>query len=65
MSSSDPLAVVTKSFPEGFAVLTGVPARPIRRLDPKTCLRHRSQYEYHGFIPKNEFAAFRKQELNV
>ena len=58
-------AVVTKSFPEGYGVLAGVPARVIKKLDPEFCPRHRSQYEYHGFIPKADFEAFRSKELFV
>lgn len=57
--------VVTKSFPDGFCVLVGNPARLVRRLDPTVCPRHRSQHEYHGFIPKADFAAFRVRELKV
>lgn len=58
-------AVVTKSFPDGYCVLAGTPARVIKRLDPKNCPRHRSRHEYHGFVPKAEFEAFRAKELLV
>lgn len=58
-------SVVTKSFIEGYCVLVGNPARILRRLDPATCPQHRSPHEYHGFIAKAEFAAFRERELKV
>lgn len=58
-------AVVTKSFPEGYCVLAGQPARVIKRLNPDECVFHKSDYEYHGYIPKKEFEEFRKANLNV
>ena len=58
-------AVVTHSFPKGYAVLVGNPARKIRDLDPAACPRHVSSHEYHGFIPKSEFPVFRARELHV
>lgn len=58
-------AVVTQPFLHGYCVLAGVPARLIKRLDPDRCLRHRSRHEYHGFVPKAEFEAFRAKELMV
>lgn len=58
-------AVVTKSFPEGYCVLGGTPAKVIKRLDPSECVRHKSEHEYHGFIPKAEFEQFRRRNLRV
>jgi len=58
-------SVVTKSFPDGYAVLAGNPARKIRDIDPAACPRHVSRHEYHGFVPKADFKAFRAQELRV
>lgn len=58
-------SVVTKSYPEGYCVLVGAPARPIRSINPNTCQRHRSKHEYHGFIPHAEFPTFRERELKV
>lgn len=58
-------AVVTKSFAEGYCVLAGMPARVVKTLDPLCCLRYRSQHEYHGFIPRAQFEAFRAKELLV
>lgn len=58
-------SVVTRSFPEGYAVIAGNPARKIRDLKPEECPRHVSPHEYHGFVAKKDFAAFRARELRV
>jgi len=58
-------SVVTKSFPEGYAVVAGNPARQIRSFDPADCFEHRSEHEYHGFIRAEDFEAFRRAELDV
>ena len=58
-------AVVTKSFPEGYCVIGGNPARKIKDLDPAECPRHTSKHEYHGYIRKADFAAFREKELRA
>ena len=41
-------AVVTKSFPEGYSVLAGVPAKKIRDLDAGSCVRFRVNHAFHG-----------------
>ncbi len=56
-------SVVSKSFSEGHCVIVGAPARKVRDLDPAKCVLHRSEYEYHGFIPKARFAEFREKYL--
>jgi acetyltransferase-like isoleucine patch superfamily enzyme len=58
-------SVVTKSFKEGHCVVAGTPARIVKELDKDLCIRHKSQFEYHGYIPKVEFDAFRKRHLRV
>ena len=58
-------AVVTRSFPDGHCVIAGNPAREIRKLDPAICIEHKSPHEYHGFIAKVAFEAYRKTNLNV
>lgn len=56
-------AVVTKSFPEGYCVIAGNPARLIRQLEPEKCHRYNSEYEYIGFIPKHYFEQYRRKNL--
>lgn len=56
-------AIVTKSFPQGYCVVAGNPAREIKKLDESACVRHKSKFEYHGYIPKSEFEDFRQRHL--
>lgn len=58
-------SVVTKSFPNGFCVIAGNPAKLLRLLDPSNCIRYRSRYEYNGYVPHSEFEEFRHKFLNV
>lgn len=58
-------SVVTKSFPAGFVVLGGNPARVIRQLDPSRCVRHKSPNEYHGYLRRAEFEVFRARFLSL
>jgi acetyltransferase-like isoleucine patch superfamily enzyme len=58
-------AVVTKSFAEGYCVIAGNPARIIKHLDKSQCIEHKSAYEYHGYIHKDKFEAFRLRQLKV
>lgn len=58
-------AVVTKSFPEGHCVIGGNPAKIIKRLDEKQCIRYDYQKKYIGFIPYDQFEAYRAQFLEI
>lgn len=58
-------AVVTKSFPEGFCVLAGVPAKKIKDLDPSQFKPWIYEHEYYGFIPKDKFEKNRKKWLDI
>ncbi len=58
-------AVVTKSFPEGYCVVAGNPAKVIRNLAREEAVRYRNPHEYNGYIPHAKFAAFRAKYLNV
>lgn len=48
-------AVVTKSFPEGYCVIGGNPARVIKYLEKDKCVRYKNEYEYYGYYPKKKF----------
>lgn len=48
-------SVVTKSFPEGFCVIAGNPAKLIKRLDPSKFRPWRFEFEYYGYITRNDF----------
>ncbi len=58
-------AVVTKSFPDGYCIIAGNPARKIRELEYKQCVKHRSKHEYNGYIPHHRFEEFRKKRLKL
>jgi acetyltransferase-like isoleucine patch superfamily enzyme len=58
-------AVVTKSFPEGYCVIGGNPARIIRRLDPSQCVRYTYRHPYIGFIRQEHFENYRRRNLRL
>lgn len=58
-------AVVTKSFPQGYCVLAGNPARMVRELDRARCLPFKNEFEYNGFIRKEVFDKFRRRSLSL
>lgn len=58
-------AIVTKSFPDGYCVIAGNPARHIRNLEREKCISARSEFEYNGYIPAKDFEAFSKKYLLV
>lgn len=58
-------SVVTKSFPDGYCVIGGNPAKVIKTIPRSDCVEHKSTYEYHGYIPKNDFDKYRAKYLFV
>lgn len=58
-------SVVTKSFEEGHCVIAGSPARVIKRLDKAQCVEYGREDAYHGFVPAENFSAFRKRHLEI
>lgn len=48
-------SVVTKSFPEGFCVIGGNPAKKIKDLDPEKFVPHNNKYEFIGYYPASKF----------
>ena len=57
-------AIVTHSFPDGYCIIAGNPANVIKNLSKDKCIRHKSEFEYCGYIPKEKFADFAKKNLN-
>jgi len=47
-------SIVTKSFPDGYCVVAGNPAKVIKFLDKSKCKPFRNQYEYNGYY-KHDF----------
>lgn len=58
-------AVVTKSFPEGYVVVGGNPAKAIREIDPQACVRYKYPHEYRGYIPAAKFDEWKQWRLSV
>ena len=57
-------SVVTKSFPEGYCVIGGNPAKLIKELDKEKFIQTKYKEEYYGFIPKEDFERFSKKHLS-
>ncbi|MDH7975772.1 acyltransferase [Sphingomonas sp. AR_OL41] len=58
-------AVVTKSFPQGFVVLAGVPARVISELNPASVRHYVNNNPYCGYIPAAYFDEFCRTNLQL
>ncbi|WP_179374544.1 acyltransferase [Winogradskyella wichelsiae] len=58
-------SVVTKSFPDGYCIIGGVPAKIIKTLDPKECVKYQNDIKYHGYIKQDKFAEYRRKNLNI
>lgn len=48
-------SVVSKSFPNGFCVIGGTPAKIIKELDPSKFIPWKDDQEFYGFVPKEDF----------
>jgi acetyltransferase-like isoleucine patch superfamily enzyme len=63
-------SIVTKSFPQGYCVISGNPATIVKdysedeRLKSKF-LQYKNDFEYNGYIPATDFESFRKKHLNL
>lgn len=51
-------SVVTKSFPEGYCVIGGNPAKVIKKLEPENVVFERDDAEYYGYLPVNKFRKY-------
>jgi len=58
-------SVVSKSFPDGYCVVGGVPARVIKHLEREKCVHYEMpRSEYRGYIRDRKFLAFAQRKLN-
>lgn len=48
-------SVVTKSFPDGYCVIAGNPAKIIKNLDPTLVVKPKDAHEYYGYLSKEKF----------
>ena len=58
-------AVVTKSFPEGYCVIGGVPAKELKKLEKEKCIPFKNKIPYNGYIRADRFEQYREKHLNV
>ena len=58
-------AVVTKSFPDGYCILAGVPAKVVKYLDKEKFIPWHYEQEYYGYIPKDKFESVRKKYIDI
>lgn len=58
-------AVVTKSFPDGYCILAGVPAKVVKYLDKEKFVPWHYEQEYYGYIPKDKFESVRKKYIDI
>lgn len=58
-------SVVTKSFPDGYCVIGGNPAKVIKHLDKNKVVKYTNKFAYYGFIKESNFEEFRNKKLRV
>jgi acetyltransferase-like isoleucine patch superfamily enzyme len=58
-------AVVTKSFPDGYCIIGGVPAQKLKQLEKERCTPFKNKIEYNGYIRSDQFEKYRKKHLKV
>lgn len=59
-------SIVTKSFPEGYCIIAGNPAKIIKKLNKVDCVFYKSENEYHGFFKAGrEFERYREKYLSI
>ena len=63
-------SIVTKSFPQGYCVVSGNPAVVVQDYSANPSvfskfIRYKNEFEYNGFIPNTEFAEFRNKYLDI
>ena len=56
-------SVVTKSFPEGYCVIAGNPARKVKDIDREQFIPHDLEYQFYGYVPADKFDKFKKKHL--
>lgn len=57
-------SIVTKSFPEGYCVIAGNPAKIIKYLDKEKVVLPRHP-EYYGYIPKSQFMKIKSKYIDL
>lgn len=58
-------SVVLKSFPDGYCVVGGVPAKVIKLLDKDKFVPWHEEEEWYGYLTKEEFGRYRNKYLDI
>lgn len=58
-------SIVSKSFPDGYCVIAGNPAKQIKLLNKSDCVVFKSEFEYNGYIESQQFEKYRHKYLNI
>jgi acetyltransferase-like isoleucine patch superfamily enzyme len=58
-------AVVTKSFPDGYCIIGGVPASKIKDLEKDLCKPFQNRVAYNGYIRSDKFSEYRRKYLKI
>ncbi|TRX50249.1 acyltransferase [Fulvivirga sp. M361] len=58
-------AVVTQSFPDGYCIIGGVPAKQIKGLDKEKCIRYELKPTFYGYLKEEKFEKFRKKHPSI
>lgn len=58
-------SIVTKSFPEGYCVIAGNPAKVVKLLDKDKFVPWHEDREFYGFIPKERFEKERRKYIDI
>jgi conserved hypothetical protein len=57
-------SVVTKSFPDGFCVIAGNPAKIVKVLDRENFVVPHNKYNFYGYVPAEKFQKFKRKYLS-
>ncbi|MFZ5945167.1 MAG: acyltransferase [Bacillota bacterium] len=58
-------SVVTKSFPRGYCVLAGNPAKIVKEIEERKCINFEYKRKFYGYIPAEKFEKYRRKHLSV
>lgn len=56
-------SVVTKSFPEGYCLIAGNPAKFIKAIPKEEFVPRKYEREMYGYIPAEKFAEYKRKHL--
>lgn len=57
-------SVVTKSFPEGYCVIAGNPAKVVKYIPKQDFIQQKPKTEYYGYIRADKFSQYYKKNLS-